>query len=113
LSGQSIMAAFEVEHTSSIYSGLLRMSDLITMQPNLEIKFYLVAPDERYDKFCTEIARATFASRRKPLHTMCRFLPYSKLCERLEAAKTVIRFVRPEFLDEIAELFDPAAEINA
>src|SRR5262249_14155651 len=55
LSGQSIVAAFEVEHTTSIYSGLLRMSDLITMQPNLDIKFYLVAPDERYDKFCNEI----------------------------------------------------------
>jgi hypothetical protein len=83
LSGQTIVAAFEVEHTTSIYSGLLRMSDLITMQPNLDIKFYLAAPDERYDKFCDEVARATFASRKKPLHTLCRFLPYSKLCTRL------------------------------
>lgn len=111
LSGQTIVAAFEVEHTSSIYSGLLRMSDLITMQPNLDIKFYLVAPDARYEKFREEVARATFASRKKPLHTICRFLPYSKLCARLEEAKNVLRFLRPEFLDEIADLYDPASEI--
>jgi hypothetical protein len=36
LSGQSIVAAFEVEHTTAVYSGLLRMSDLLTMQPNLD-----------------------------------------------------------------------------
>jgi hypothetical protein len=112
LSGQTIVAAFEVEHTTSIYSGLLRMSDLITMQPNLDIKFYLAAPDERYDKFCKEVARATFAYRKKPLHTLCRFLPYSKLCGRLEEAKNVIRYLRPEFLDEIADLYDPALEVD-
>jgi hypothetical protein len=113
LAGQTIVGAFEVEHTTSIYSGLLRMSDLITMQPNLDIKFYLAAPDERYGKFCDEVARATFASRKKPLHTMCRFLPYSKLCARLEEAKNFMRYLRPEFLDEIADLYDPAAEIDA
>jgi hypothetical protein len=113
LSGQTIVAAFEVEHTSSIYSGLLRMSDLITMQPNLDIKFYLTAPDGRYEKFCNEVARATFASRKKPLHTICSFLPYSKLCARLEEAKNVLRYLRPEFLDEIADLYDPATEIDA
>lgn len=42
--GQSIVAAFEVEHTTSIFSGLLRMADLLTMQPNLDIKLYLVGP---------------------------------------------------------------------
>jgi hypothetical protein len=113
LSQQTIVAAFEVEHSTSIYSGLLRMSDLITMQPNLEIKFYLVAPDGRHEKFCAEVARATFASRKKPLHMMCRFLPYSKLCARLEEAKNVLRYLRPEFLDEIATLYDPVAEIDA
>jgi hypothetical protein len=112
LSGQTIVAAFEVEHTTSIYSGLLRMSDLVTMQPNLDLKFYLTAPDERYDKFCNEVARPTFASRKKPLHSLCRFLPYSKLCARLEEAKNVIKYLRPEFLDEIADLYDPATEVS-
>lgn len=116
LSGQSdhaIVAAFEVEHTTSIYSGLLRMSDLLTMQPNIAIKFYLVGPDDRLAKFTREVARPTFAMRKHPLHSLCSFLPYTALCERLDEAKNVIRHLRPEFLDEIAETYDPADEVNA
>ena len=44
LKGNSIVAAFEVESTTAIYSGLLRMSDLLALQPNLEINLFLVAP---------------------------------------------------------------------
>ena len=36
LQKNAIVAAFEVESTTSIYSGLLRMSDLVSMQPNLK-----------------------------------------------------------------------------
>jgi len=112
LSGNAIVAAFEVEHTTSIYSGLLRMADLLTMQPNIDIKLYLVGPDERYAKFTREVPRPTFASRSKPLHKVCRFLPYSKLCHSLEAAKTVLKHLKPEFLDDIAELYDPADDAD-
>ncbi len=50
LKGNSIVAAFEVECNTSVYSGLLRMSDLLSLQPNLDINLYLVAPDERHNK---------------------------------------------------------------
>jgi hypothetical protein len=33
IKGRSIVRAFEVEHTTSIYSGLLRMGDLLSLQP--------------------------------------------------------------------------------
>jgi hypothetical protein len=106
------VAGFEVEHTTSIFSGLLRMSDLLTMQPNITIKLYIVGPDERHAKFESEVARPTFAARARPLHSLCRFLPYSRLCDRLEEAKNVVRYLRPEFLDEIAELYEPEAEVD-
>src|SRR5207253_5167080 len=61
LRGNAIVAAFEVESTTSIYSGLLRMSDLLAMQPNLAIRLYLVAPDERREKVLTEVNRPTFS----------------------------------------------------
>jgi hypothetical protein len=112
LKGQAIVAAFEVEHTTTVYSGLLRMSDLLTMQPNLDINLYLVGPDDRYAKFVREVARPTFASRPKPLHTLCGFLPYSKLCERIEEARNVLRFLKPEFIDEIAQFYDPADDVD-
>jgi hypothetical protein len=61
LKGNSIQAAFEIESTTLIYSGLLRMSDLITMQPNLNIPLYIVAPVERREKVISEINRPTCA----------------------------------------------------
>jgi hypothetical protein len=82
LAGNSIVAAFEVECTTSIYSGLLRMSDLLALQPNLDINLYLVAPDERRDKVEQELLRPTFSLREKPLSKVCGFLPFSTLCER-------------------------------
>jgi len=112
LKGAAIVAAFEVEHTTTIYSGLLRMSDLLTMQPNLDINLYLVGPDDRYAKFTREVARPTFASRPKPLHSLCGFLAYSKLCGRVEEARNVLQFLNPEFIDGIAEFYDPAEEVD-
>lgn len=43
LRGNGIEAAFEIEHTTSVYSGLLRMSDLVTLHPNFHIRLYVVA----------------------------------------------------------------------
>jgi hypothetical protein len=113
LKGNAIVAAFEVEHTTSVYSGLLRMSDLLTMQPNIDIKLYLAAPDERFAKFRNEVPRPTFASRSKPLHTVCGFLPYSALCTQLEKAQDFLCHLKPDFIDDIAEMYDPAEEFDA
>jgi hypothetical protein len=47
LKGRSIIRAFEVEHTTSIYSGILRMADLLALQPNMDIRLHIVAPHSR------------------------------------------------------------------
>ena len=46
LKGRSIARAFEIEHSTSIYSGILRMADLLALQPNMDIKLHIVAPYE-------------------------------------------------------------------
>ena len=74
LRGRSIRRAFEVEHTTSIYSGLLRMADLMALQPNMDIQLYIVAPDERRDKVLEEISRPVFALlERGPLARLCAY----------------------------------------
>jgi hypothetical protein len=103
LQGDAIVAAFEVEHTSAIYSGLLRMSDLISMQPNIKINLYLVAPDERTDKVYSEINRPTFAKLKPPLPQICKFISYSKLKNEISEIKGRVQYMKPEFLDGIAE----------
>lgn len=107
LKGNSIVSAFEVESTTSIYSGLLRMSDLLALQPNLDINLYLVAPDERRDKVEQEILRPTFLIRAKPLHKICGYLSFSKLIEKVEGIRKLglASSLNPEFLKDTAEYF--------
>jgi predicted RNA-binding protein len=103
LKGNAIVAAFEVESTTSIYSGLLRMADLVVMQPNLNIPLYLVAPDDRRDKVITEVNRPTFSHLKPPLSEICRFISFSNLKEQIKAVSHILRFLKPEFLEEISE----------
>lgn len=103
LQGNAIVAAFEIESTTSIYSGLLRMADLIAMQPNLNIPLYLVAPDERREKVMTEVNRPTFCRLRPPVSEICRFISFSGLKEQIKQAAAYVRFLKPEFLDELSE----------
>ena len=103
LNGNAIVAAFEIESTTSIYSGLLRMSDLIAMQPNLNIPLYLVAPDERRQKVIDEVNRPTFRRLSPPLFEVCRFISFSELRVRLKEAGSLVRYLKPEFLEEISE----------
>jgi hypothetical protein len=107
LTGNTIVAAFEVESTTAIYSGLLRMSDLVAMQPNLKIPLYIVAPDERRSKVILEVNRPTFSRLSPPLKEICRFLPFSVLRQRVEALGSMVRHLKAEFLDEISEVCEP------
>ena len=99
----AIVAAFEVESTTSIYSGLLRMSDLVSMQPNLTIPLYLVAPGDRRNKVFEEVNRPTFSRLAPPLVDVCRYIAFETLKERLATAGDLIRYLRPEFLEELSE----------
>jgi hypothetical protein len=107
LKGNSIVAAFEVESTTSIYSGLLRMSDLLALQPNLNIQIYLVAADERRNKVEQEILRPTFNLREPPLARICGFLSFSKLAEQLVGIRKLglASSLKPDFLSKLAEYF--------
>ena len=103
LTGNAFTAAFEIESTTSIYSGLLRMSDLIAMQPNLNIPLFIVAPDERRNKVIAEVNRATFANMRPPLVDICRFIPFGALREHAEKAAPFVQFLKPDAIQAIAE----------
>ncbi len=107
LHGNSIVAAFEIESTTSIYSGLLRMSDLLALQPNLEINLFLVAPEERRGKVEQEILRPTFKLRSKPLSNICGFIGFDDLVKRLELIRSMnlAKSLKPDFLKEMAEYF--------
>lgn len=80
LKGRSIARAFEVEQTTAVYSGLLRMADLLALQPNMDIRLHIVAPDERREKVFTEMKRPVFSVlERGPLSRRSTFLSYESV----------------------------------
>ena len=86
------------------------MSDLLALQPNLELALFLVAPDARRTKVRQEIARPTFAYREKPLPKLCGFIGFDKLMDKVEGIRRLglAGSLKPEFLKTTAEYFsDP------
>jgi hypothetical protein len=102
LKGRSIMRAFEVEHTTSIYSGILRMADLLALQPNMEIKLHIVAPFVRRDKVFSELTRPVFSLLDKgPLSESCTYISYDSVREL--AQQRYLAHLSDSVLDEYAE----------
>lgn len=102
LRGRAIVRAFEVEHTTSIYSGILRMADLLALQPNMDIKLHIVAPYERREKVFQEIRRPVFSLLEKgPLAESCTFISYDSLREL--AQQKHLAHLSDSVLDEYAE----------
>lgn len=102
LKGRSIVRAFEVEHTTSIYSGILRMADLLALQPNMDIRLHLVAPPARREKVFQELRRPVFSLLdRGPLSESSTYLSYESLRELGEQPH--LAHLSPSVLDEYAE----------
>lgn len=103
IKGRSIIRAFEVEHTTSIYSGILRMADLMALQPNLNIRSHIVAPDERKNKVLDEIRRPVFSLLEKgPLSESCSFISYDSI-KSLNEEKN-LEHMRDTVLEDYEEL---------
>ena len=98
LKGNHVYAAFEVEHTTLIYSGLLRLSDLVAAAPNLNFRLYIVAPEARLVSVESELAPPTFQT--LELHKRCGFLTEETL---LQERDSMIKWATdPRTIDKIA-----------
>ena len=80
LKGRSMARAFEIEHSTAIYSGLLRMADLLALQPNMDIRLHIVAPIEKRARVLRQIRRPVFSLLdRGPLYDQCSYLSYDSI----------------------------------
>lgn len=102
---RSIVRAFEVEHTTSVYSGLLRMADLLALQPNMDIALHIVAPDSRKAKVRNEILRPVFSLLESgPMSESCSFIGYTQIEEILSVPH--LSYTTDNLLEEYEEFFD-------
>lgn len=71
-----LISFYEVEHSTPIYSGLLRFNDVLLTIPKVE-NFNIVADNDRESKFGREINRPTF--KQNKLIDKVTFLDYSNI----------------------------------
>ena len=69
-----IGSLFEVEHSTPIYSGLLRFNDLHLTEPNLSPRFNIISNITKKSLFLKQINRPTFKT--SGLMEVCNFLDY-------------------------------------
>jgi len=88
-----VAGAFEVEHTTSIYSGIVRLLDL-ALGPAQESAqgLFLVAPDNREDDVRAQLARPAFS---RVADLRVRFLPYGELERHRDAIARFGQGMRP------------------
>lgn len=80
-SGQSIVCAFEVEKSTSIYSGILRLVDLARSVGNEILNLFLVAPDRREREIQAQLRRPAFCE----LNGMnLHYILFAALCEHCD-----------------------------
>ena len=79
----TVAGAFEVEHTTSIYSGIVRLLDLALGGASGTAQgLFLVAPDNREGDVRAQLARPAFS---RVADLRVRFLPYGELERHREA----------------------------
>jgi hypothetical protein len=100
LQSNVIQCAFEVEHTTSIYSGLLRLADLVASQPHIKIKLFIVASPERRHQVVFQLNRPVF---NKLLLDVCKYIPYDKLESTLAKIEDFQGYLQVGLVEKIAE----------
>lgn len=79
----AVAAAFEVEHSTSIYSGIMRMLDLALGAGGSSVKgLFLVAPDNREEEVRAQLMRPAF---QRVSDLQLRYLPYGELHRHRES----------------------------
>jgi len=96
-SANKIECAFEIEVTTSIYSGVLRLSDLLALVPNINFPIYIVSPKKRKDKVKRELLRPTF--KRLKLDERCKYIASEVLFKNLDK---IVFSETPRSIEKIA-----------
>lgn len=70
-------AMYEVEHSTPVYSGLLRLNDIHLVLPSVNVRFGIVSNDRRRALFVRQIDRPTFKA--SGLREVCAFFEYGNV----------------------------------
>ena len=107
LQGNAVAAAFEVEHSTSIYSGIVRLLDLaLGGASSLADSLFLVAPDDREAQVRAQLMRPAFLG---VASLNVRYLPYGELERHREQIARFGEGVKA--IRAVSRVLSPAASV--
>jgi type II restriction enzyme len=80
-STNNVIASFEVEKSTSIYSGILRLTDLSYTIADGDEVFYLIVPDKRQKDVCMQLCRPSIKQNNVPI----KYILFSELRSHCDA----------------------------
>lgn len=101
--GAAVRAAFEVEHSTSIFSGILRLSDLRSLAPNSIYPMFIVADRDKKNRVFKQLQRPTFSNDYLRLDEAISFLSYNSVRKLDNETKETKEGLDVDWLMEKAE----------
>jgi hypothetical protein len=98
------LAAFEVEASTPVFTGLQRMGDLMAAMPNLHVPLFVLAPEAKRGKVFSEITRPLFRfGLEPPLEESCRYISFEVLSDAFDRYGASTSVDAERLVHEIAE----------
>lgn len=95
--------SFEIEDSTTIHSGIRRMFNILSENPDTKIISVIVYPDERKSEIIDVIENPLYDSIRNEM----RFLSYSKLTSKIKEIKKFIDCIEPKkFMESLLDSYE-------
>lgn len=104
--GFQIKSAFEIEHSTAIYSGILRLADLKSVAPNSNYPLIIVAPRDTKFRVRDQIRRPAFSNPYLKLNEAIKFLSYEKIRELDQKFSDISQGLTTEMVIGTAEIIN-------
>lgn len=104
--GFQIKSAFEIEHSTAIYSGILRLADLKSVAPNSNYPLIIVAPRDTKSRVCNQVRRPVFSNPYLKLKEAIKFLSYEKIRELDRKFSDISHGLTTEMVISAAEIIN-------
>lgn len=104
--GFQIKSAFEIEHSTAIYSGILRLADLKSVAPNSNYPLIIVAPRDTKSRVYDQVRRPAFSNPYLKLKEAIKFLSYEKVREMDQKFSDIPHGLTTEMVIGTAEIIN-------
>lgn len=105
-----MVAAFVIEPRPAGWEGLRRLADLLALNPKLKAPLYAVTTPALYEALRAEVHRPAYRLLKRPLADQLRLLDWDRLKSEVDQLGERVRYLKPEFLEGIADRLAPPAE---